>query len=113
MFFSLARFLMYKCPHSYGDEPESGVVVRTIKVRIRGDLGFYVALAKEDELPLRVWNHLAPQVEGKFCCCSAEHSKKVVLPELDGLFCNVPPVVFRRYKLVCHVGVYHFFFVFF
>ena len=64
-----------------------------------------VTLGKEEELPFRLGDELAPEAEGERAGRATEDGDEVVFPELDRFFSDVAPVVVRGNKLVGHAGV--------
>ena len=79
--------------------------MRVVQVYVRGYFWVCVALEKEEELPFRLGDGLAPEVEGENAGHATEDGNEVVFPELDRLFRDVAPVVLRGNNLVGHAGV--------
>ena len=52
-----------------------------------------VTLAKEEELPFRLGDELAPEAEGESAGRATKGGDEVVFPELDRFFSNVAPMV--------------------
>ena len=90
---SFTRLVVDQCFHADGDKGGCILIMRAVQVCVRGDFWVCVALAKEEELPFRLGDYLAPEAEGGIPGRSTEDGDGVVFPELDRLFIDVAPVV--------------------
>ena len=79
--------------------------MRAVHMCVRGDFWVCVALEKEEELPFRLGDDLAPEAEGESPGRATEEGDEVVFPELDRFFSDVAPVVVGGNKLVGHARV--------
>ena len=66
--------------HAHRDKQEYRVIMRVVQVCVRGYFWVCVALAKEEELPFRLGDDLAPEVEGESFSRATEDGNEVVFP---------------------------------
>ena len=77
---SFAQLVVDQGFHADGDKGERRVIMRAVQVCVIGDFWVCVALAKEEELPFRLGDDLAPKAEGESTGRATKDGNEVVFP---------------------------------